>query len=94
MHSQLRNKELNNQLKSKVMYTIDKEYLKALKKRINGERETLINESCNDNEETLEKRMMLVSYVLNVLRETFRMSLVIWFCWKWQKRLRMIVRSR
>ena len=38
------------------MYTIDKEYLKALKKRINGERETLINESCNnDNEETLEK---------------------------------------
>lgn len=55
MHSQLRNKELNNQLKSKVMYTIDKEYLKALKKRINGERETLINESCNDNEETLEK---------------------------------------
>ena len=37
------------------MYTIDKEYLKALKKRINGERETLINESCNnDNEETLE----------------------------------------
>ena len=38
------------------MYTIDKEYLKALKKRINGERETLINKSCNnDNEETLEK---------------------------------------
>lgn len=38
------------------MYTIDKEYLKALKKRINGERETLINESCNNNnEETLEK---------------------------------------
>ena len=38
------------------MYTIDKEYLKALKKRINGERETLINESCNnDNEEILEK---------------------------------------
>ena len=38
------------------MYPIDKEYLKALKKRINGERETLIiNESCNDNEETLEK---------------------------------------
>lgn len=37
------------------MYTIDKEYLKALKKRIKGERETLINESCNDNEETLEK---------------------------------------
>ena len=37
------------------MYTIDKEYLKALKKRINGEREILINESCNnDNEETLE----------------------------------------
>ena len=38
------------------MYTIDKEYLKTLKKRINGERETLINESCKDNnEETLEK---------------------------------------
>ena len=38
------------------MYTIDKEYLKALKERINGERESLINESCNnDNEETLEK---------------------------------------
>lgn len=38
------------------MYTIDKEYLKALKKRINGERETLINESRNNhNEETLEK---------------------------------------
>lgn len=37
------------------MYTIDKEYLKALKKRIKGE-QTLINESCNDNnEETLEK---------------------------------------
>lgn len=55
MHSQLRNKELNNQLKSEVMYTIDKEYLKALKKRIKGE-QTLINESCNDNnEETLEK---------------------------------------
>ena len=38
------------------MYTIDKEYLKTLKKRINGEREIIINESCNnDNEETLEK---------------------------------------
>ena len=49
------------------MYTIDKEYLKALKKRINGERETLylkalkkringeretlINESCNNDNE-------------------------------------------
>ena len=38
------------------MYTIDKEYLKTLKKRINGEREIIINESCNnDNEETHEK---------------------------------------
>ena len=39
------------------MYTIDKKYLKTLKKRINGEREILIiNEYCNkDNEETLEK---------------------------------------
>ena len=38
------------------MYTIDKEYLKMLKKRINSERESLINESCNnDNEEALEK---------------------------------------
>ena len=38
------------------MYPIDKEYLKALKKRINSERDTLINESCNNNnEETLEK---------------------------------------
>ena len=38
------------------MYTIDKGYLKTLKTRINGEREIIINESCNnDNEETLEK---------------------------------------
>ena len=38
------------------MYPIDKEYLKALKKRINSERDTLINQSCNNNnEETLEK---------------------------------------
>ena len=38
------------------MYPIDKAYLKGLKKRINSQRDTLINESCNnDNEETLEK---------------------------------------
>ena len=41
------------------MYTIDKEYLEALKKRINSERETLYLEALkkriNDERETLEK---------------------------------------
>ena len=41
------------------MYTIDKEYLEALKKRINGERETLylkaLKKRINGERETLEK---------------------------------------
>ena len=30
------------------MYTIDKEYLKALKKRLNGEREVIMNDVAVD----------------------------------------------
>lgn len=45
------------------MYTIDKEYLKALKKRLNGEREVMLS-----NEEDNETRAAKVCCLERVIR--------------------------
>lgn len=44
------------------MYTIDKEYLKALKKRLNGEREVLA--SNEESEETREAKVCCLERVI------------------------------